>query len=97
MTLSNSYVRAAIANVVIFALILVRYLQKYGTLRESRQIIVIISALGVALGLTTLIVGTFSRHREKRWRWLKVIVVSFGCWLAVFLMMLLAQTTLYSR
>ena len=97
MTLLNPYVRASVVSLVIFVAVFFRYLQRYGPSRDSRHMVLVVSTLAVSLVITTALVGTFAKRSEKPWRWLKVTVVSFGCWLAVLIIMLLAQRAFYSR
>ena len=91
MSLSNSYVRASIVNLMIFLAAGFRYFQKYGGVRDSRHISLVLLIDGTATLVTTLLVGTISRRSAKPWPWLKVSLVSFGCWLAVVCVMALTQ------
>jgi len=97
MKFSKSYVRAFIASLVFFIAVVAQMFQKYGGDWTSRNAALMLSILGFTLMITTFLVGTFSRRSEKPWPWLKVGVITFGCWLAVGCLMLFMQKLVYPK
>jgi hypothetical protein len=97
MRFSNAYIRAFVVSVVIFIGTALGYFQKYGGNLNSRRGYMIVYIAVVALTANTALVGRFSSRAEKPWPWLKLIVISIGCWLGLLLLMLLMVEALYSR
>jgi hypothetical protein len=97
MSLSNSYVRTFVVSLIICVAGFLRFAQKYGVDWGSRRTALLFSIFGVAVIITTTLVGTFSSRAEKPWTWLKTLVISFGCWLTVLLLMALMTQAIYAR
>src|SRR6266487_3818599 len=97
MTFSNSYIRAFLVCTGIFIAVSIRFLQMYGGVRDSRHIALAVTTEGFAFLIATVLVGTFSRRSEKPWSWLKIGVACLGCWFAVLCVIVLLQSTFYTR
>jgi hypothetical protein len=91
MNISNSYIRAFIVCFLIFVAVVFRTFQRYGPQWSNQHSALILSILGFALLITSVLIGTFSRRAEKPWSWWKLGISSLGCWLAVLYLMLLIQ------
>jgi hypothetical protein len=91
MSTSNSYVRAFIVCVFFFIAVVVWMFQEYGPEWSSHHLLLIVSILGFALMITSVLVGTFSHRSEKPWPWWKVGLSSLGCGLLVLYLMLFIQ------
>ncbi len=64
---------------------------------DSRRVTLVLSLLGVAGLVSTLIVGTFSKRGEKVWSWPVTGLASLGCWLVVLYAILLLQKAFAGR
>jgi hypothetical protein len=93
--LKNSYVRAAIVSIGILVLVASRMPKHYGKDWASRHALIVFCFLTFALCISTALIGTFARKSEQPWSWLKLIAMSFGCWLAVLYLIVLAQNLTY--
>ncbi len=60
---------------------------------DPRRIVLLLSLVGVAGLVSTLLVGTFSGRGGKPWSWLATGFASLGCWLLVMVAMLVLQKT----
>ena len=90
MPLTNPYLRALIANLVLFGAAAVRLLQQMGTKWTPRHAFAAYG-LGIVCVLTTMIVGTLSYRSKERWSWLKVMMASIACGLMTMFLILLFQ------
>src|SRR5947207_2680989 len=97
MILSNSYFRALVFSLGMFVAVFWRLLPENRNAGDPRRIVLLLSFLGVASIVSTLLVGTFSRRGEKPWPWLTTGFASLGCWLAVAYAMLLLQKAFSGR
>jgi len=95
MVLSNPYFRALVFSIGMSVAVFWRLFPENAG--DSRRIVLLLSILGVAGIVSTLLVGTFSRRSEKAWPWLTTGLASLGCWVAVAYAMLLLQKTLAAR
>jgi hypothetical protein len=96
MMLSNSYFRALVFSVGMFVAVFWRLFPETRSAGDPRRVL-LLSILGVASIVSTLLVGTFSRRGEKPWPWLTTGFASLGCWLAVAYAMLLLSKTFAGR
>jgi len=87
MAIFNSYLRALIANSVIFIALVLKTFSRYQG-PWSKHLVFLVVMEGFAVFVTTFLVGTFSSKSEKPWPWWRVGFVSLGCLLVVSYIML---------
>ena len=91
LSISNSYVRAAIVAGIMFVLVLFRLVQMRGGNWASQHRSLIILVLGFSTAITAVIVGTISRKSKSPWPWLLIGGATLGCGLLVMYAMLFMQ------
>ena len=83
---SNPYLRPFLVSFGLAGGVLGRSFQKDGDW-TNQHLIPLLLTLGIAMVIATMLVGTFSRRSQQPWTWRKVAVITFGCWMGVFLVM----------
>ena len=89
MVLSNPYFRALVFSIGMSVAVFWRLFPENAG--DSRRVALLLSILGVAGAVSTLLVGTFSRRSDKPWPWVTTGFAALGCWIAVAYAMLLLQ------
>ena len=91
MPISNSYIRALVANFAIFAALVAWTFYMDGGYRGKYHAATIGALeIGSVVGLiVTLLVGTLLRIGGKSWPWWFFGFVSVGCWLVLFFIAML--------
>jgi hypothetical protein len=95
MVASNPYFRAVIFSIAMAIAVFWRLFPENAG--DSRRVVLLLSLLGGAGLVSTLLVGTFSRRGEKAWSWPTTGLASLGCWLVVLYAILLLQRTFVGR
>lgn len=88
MPISNSYVRALIANLAVFAAMVSWTFCQYGGGHWDRYHVAVLAVGGIAGLIVTLLVGTFTRKSAEPWPWWILGLASLGCWLVILFIML---------
>jgi len=88
MPISNSYIRAFVANFFIYVAMAAWAFHEYGEPWGRYHVAVLIVG-GFAGLIVTLLVGTFTRKSAKPWPWWILSLTSLGCWLVILFSMLL--------
>jgi hypothetical protein len=87
MPVSNSYVRALVANLAIFVVFVAWAFYMHGAPLSRYHAAALV--VGGAVGLiVTLLVGTFLRLGGKSWPWWFFGFASVGCWAVILLALL---------
>jgi hypothetical protein len=97
MILSNSYFRALVFSLGMFAAVFLRLFPENQAPGDPRRTRLLLLILAVASTVSTLLVGTFAKRGEKPWPWLTTGFASLGCWIVVAYAMLLAQKAFLVR
>ena len=95
MALTTSYFRALVFSLGMSLAVFWRLLPEYRG--DPHRIALLLSILGVAGLVSTLLVGTLSKRGKKPWPWVVTGFASLGCWIAVAYAMLLIQKTFAGR
>jgi len=88
MPVSNSYIRALIANLVVYVAMVSWTFYQYGG-SWGRYHVVVLFVGGFAGLIVTFLIGTFTRRSVKPWPFWILGSASLGCWLAILFVMLL--------
>ncbi|MGA2246071.1 MAG: hypothetical protein ABSH48_13810 [Verrucomicrobiota bacterium] len=87
MPISNSYIPALIANLVVYVAMVSWTLYQYGG-PWGRYHVVVLLVGGCAGLIVTLFIGTFTRRSAKPWPLWILGFASLSCWLAILFIML---------
>jgi predicted MFS family arabinose efflux permease len=97
MILHNPYFRALVFSAgMSIALFCILFPENQSS-GDPRRVPLLLSIIGIAGVVTTLLVGTLSGRSEKPWPWVVTGFASLGCWLSVTYAMLLLQKTFAAR
>jgi hypothetical protein len=90
MTLSHSYLRALIANLIVLAALVawVFHVESSFQSKSHAGTIIVLEAGGVVGLIATLLIGTLSHRSTKPWPWFVISIWSVIFWIVVLLIVL---------
>jgi hypothetical protein len=88
--MQNPYVRALLANLILFGAAALRLLQQIGTKWTPRHTVASYT-LGIVCLVSAAVVGTLARRSAQRWSWIKTIMASIACGIGTMILILVFQ------